>query len=149
MSWLAGGNDRHSIIAELPILAAPFDALYQALWTQSHLDPEVLEVCRLRIAQLHRSDVEWQRREVALASDKIQSLTHWDTVNLFSSAEHACLAFTEVYVMDAQALTDAHADMVKSYYGEAGLVLLVEALGIFDGMTRLSLLWQLPTPESS
>jgi acetylglutamate kinase len=46
--------------------------------------------------------------------------------------------------MDAQALTDEHAAEVKAHLGDAGLVLLVEALGILDGMTRLSLLWQLP-----
>ena len=46
--------------------------------------------------------------------------------------------------MDAQALTDELADAVKAHFGDAGLVLLVEALGILDGMTRLSLLWQLP-----
>jgi hypothetical protein len=45
--------------------------------------------------------------------------------------------------MDAQALTDEHAEAVKSHFGDAGMVLLVEALGILDGMTRLSLLWQL------
>jgi hypothetical protein len=54
------------------------------------------------------------------------------------------LAFTEVYAMDTQALTDQHAQAVKRHFGDAGLVLLVEALGILDGMTRLSLLWQLP-----
>jgi hypothetical protein len=54
------------------------------------------------------------------------------------------LAFTEVYAMDAQALTDTLAADVKTHFGDAGLVLLVEALGILDGMTRLSLLWQLP-----
>ena len=33
-------------------------------------------------------------------------------------------------------------------YQAPGLVALVEALGILDGMTRLSLLWQLPAEQS-
>ena len=46
--------------------------------------------------------------------------------------------------MDVQALTDQHEEAVKTHFGDEGLVLLVEALGILDGMTRLSLLWELP-----
>ncbi|MDB4476472.1 hypothetical protein N9052_02710 [bacterium] len=146
MSWLAG-DDRQSIIGQLPALAAPLGNLYQALWSQSHVPPAVLELCRLRLAQLHGSEVEWRRREVTLAFGEAQALDQWESSELFGGNLRACLAFTEVYAMDAQALTDAHADLVKSYYGEAGLVLLVEALGILDGMTRLSLLWQLPVQE--
>ena len=127
----------------LPDIAAPFTRLYQSLWSQPHLPAAVLELCRLRLAQLHGCEVEWQRSEVALAEGKRGSLARWDIDEEFSDAERACLAFTEVYAMDAQALADAHATAVKSYFGDAGLVLLIEALGIFDGMTRLSILWQL------
>ncbi|HEY6132172.1 MAG TPA: hypothetical protein VIV27_09140, partial [Halioglobus sp.] len=73
-----------------------------------------------------------------------QQLTRWNSDHSFSAAERACLAFTEVYAMDAQAVTDELAAAVKAHFGDAGLVLLVEALGVLDGMTRLSLLWQLP-----
>ena len=147
MSWLAGGDDRQSIIQQLPAVAEPYGKLYQALWAQPHLPPAVLELCRLRLAQLHGSEVEWRRREVTLAPGEAQALDRWESSELYDENLRACLAFTEVYAMDAQALTDAHADNVKSYYGEAGLVFLVEALGILDGMTRLSLLWQLRVQE--
>ncbi len=136
-------KNRKAMLGILPDIATPFTALYQSLWRQSHLPAAVLELCRLRLAQLHRCEVEWQRSEMALTAEKRGSLARWDIDSEFSDAERACLAFTEVYAMDAQALTDAHAEAVKSYFGDAGLVLLIEALGIFDGMTRLSLLWQL------
>jgi alkylhydroperoxidase family enzyme len=144
MPWISSGNDRDETIRVLPDIAVGFDALYQSLWTQPHLPAEVLELCRLRLAQLHRCVVEMQRRDCELPQDKRNNLEHWNTHVSFSSAERACLAFTEVYAMDAQALTDEHAAAVKWHFGDAGLVLLVEALGILDGMTRLSLLWQLP-----
>ncbi|MDG2048435.1 MAG: hypothetical protein P8J79_14585 [Halioglobus sp.] len=143
MGWVTNGDDRDTTIGELAELAAPFDALYASLWTQSHVPADVLELCRLRLAQLHRCAVELQRQEIAIPAGKTAHLAHWDTGSLFSPAERACLAFTEVYAMDVQALTDQHADAVKMHFGDAGLVLLVEALGILDGMTRLSLLWQL------
>jgi len=75
---------------------------------------------------------------------KREQLSNWDTDSRYSAMERACLAFTEVYAMDTQAITDELAEAVKLHVGDAGLVLLVEALGILDGRTRLSLLWQLP-----
>lgn len=149
MSWLNTGTDRQSTIAVLPEIAAAHDTLYQSLWTQPHLPPAILELCRLRLAQLHRCALELQRQEYAILDDKREYLTHWDTDSRFSDAERACLAFTEVYAMDTQAITDELAEAVKRHVGDAGLVLLVEALGILDGMTRLSLLWQLPAMADS
>ena len=144
MVWISSGNDRASTIAVLPEIAGSFAALYAALWTQPHLPAPVLELCRLRLAQLHQCAVEIERSDCALAADKYANLAHWNTHRSFTDAERACLAFTEVYAMDTQALTDELAAAVKVHFGDAGLVLLVEALGILDGMTRLSLLWQLP-----
>lgn len=143
MSWLSGGADREQIIGMLPELAGPYRRLYEALFAQSHLPPEILELCRLRLAQLHRNDLEFERRDMALSEDRRSSLSGWESNKAFSAPERACLAFTEVYAMDAQALTDEQADAVKEHFGDAGLVTLIEALGILDGMTRLSLLWQL------
>ena len=144
MNWLNSGTDHQSTTAVLPDIAAAYDTLYQSLWTQPHLPAQTLELCRLRLAQLHRSTVELQRQEYPVQEGKREHLTHWDTDSRFSAAERACLAFTEVYAMDTQAITDELAEAVKLHVGDAGLVLLVEALGILDGRTRLSLLWQLP-----
>ena len=143
MGWVSSGDDRDSTIGEIAELAAPFAALYASLWTQRHVPADILELCRLRLAQLHQCAVELQRQEIRIPAKKSERLAQWDADPIFSPAERACLAFTEVYAMDTQALTDQHADAVKMHFGDAGLVLLVEALGILDGMTRLSLLWQL------
>lgn len=144
MVWVSAGLDRDATIRVVPDIAASFNKLYQALWTQPHLPADVLELCRLRLAQLHQCPLELQRHDAAVADDKRNNLAQWNSHDSFSNAERACLAFTEVYAMDAQAITDELAAAVKSHYGDSGLVLLVEALGILDGMTRLSLLWQLP-----
>src|SRR5690606_36590661 len=118
-----------------------FTALYRSLWLQPYLPASVLELCSLRLAQLHRCEVELRRRECDIAPEQVEQLANWHADVNFSEAERACLAFTEVYAMDAQAITDELAAQVKAHFGDAGLVMLVEALGIFDGMTRLSLLW--------
>jgi hypothetical protein len=144
VNWLNSGTDHQSTIAVLPDIAAAYDTLYQSLWTQPHLPAQTLELCRLRLAQLHRSTVELQRQEYPVQEGKREQLSNWDTDSRYSALERACLAFTEVYAMDTQAITDELAEAVKLHVGDAGLVLLVEALGILDGRTRLSLLWQLP-----
>lgn len=150
MSWISTGGDRRSIVGELTEIAAPYLALEQSLWHQPHLPAEVLELCRLRLAQLHRCAVELARTGWEIPEEKKAALTHWERSELFTAADRGCLAFTEVYAMDAQALTDDHAAAVKAHFGDAGLVLLVEALGLLDGAMRVSLLWALsPEGEAS
>ncbi|MCX2980934.1 hypothetical protein EYC98_08660 [Halieaceae bacterium IMCC14734] len=144
MSWLADAADRQQVLAAMPELAASYTQLYAQLWTLPQLPASSLELCRLRLAQLHNSAVEWQKSEAELAPGQRLALVDWPSSELFDSAERACLDFCEVYAMDTQAITDAQAEAVKQHHGDAGLVALVEALGLFDGMTRLSLLWQLP-----
>ena len=143
MGWVSAEDDRDATIGVAAELAAPFAALYESLWTQPHIPADVLELCRLRLAQLHQCAVELQRHDAVIPAEKAECLAGWAVNPIFSPAEGACLAFTEVYAIDTQALTDQHADAVKHHFGDSGLVLLVEALGILDGMTRLSLLWQL------
>ena len=149
MVWVSNAADRESVLSILPDIAADFNALYAALWTQPHLPADVLELCRLRLAQLHRCELEWQRSECAVNPEKRGHLSDWNTHHGFTSGERACLEFTEVYAMDPQSLTDAQSFAVKAHFDDAGLVLLVEALGILDGMTRLSLLWELPANAES
>lgn len=57
-----------------------------------------------------------------------------------SSAEHAALEFAEVYGQDPEAITDQLAAAVKAHFGEAGLVALIEALGMIDGRIRLGMM---------
>jgi len=143
---LVTGDSREAVLAQLPGIAPAFDTLYRALWQQQHVPAPVLELCRLRLAQLHDSAADWQRVEQPLPAGRREALRDWHRDPGFTAAERACLAFAEVYAMDAQALTDEQAEAVKAHYGDAGLVLLIEALGIFDGMARVSRLWDLPAP---
>ena len=143
-SWINGATSRDGVLALLPDIGSAYESLCAALWQQPHLPGEVLELCRLRLAQLHGSEVELSRSEVALAAAQRDALADWHREDAITAAQKACLSFTEVYAMDAGAITDEHAEAVKVHFGDAGLVMLIEALGVFDGMVRLSLLWRLP-----
>ena len=140
-SWINRSGEFDSVLAELPDIAAAYRRLYDSLWQQPYLPGEVLECCRLRLAMLHASAHDCTRHDFPLSEDKRTHLAGWPAHPAFEPGERACLGFTEVYAMDAQALTDELAEQVKQHYGDAGLVLLIEALGIFDGMARLNRLW--------
>lgn len=143
MSWIAPARDRQVLMSQLPEIGDLFQALYASFWQLPQLPATTLELCRLRIAQLHRSELDWQIRQVTVPQAQREELTRWPASPHFSAAERACLALTEVHAMDAGAITDAQADAVKAHYGEVGLVALLQALGVFDGMIRLGLLWGL------
>lgn len=142
MSWIAGDLNREQIMARLPAIGEHFQSLRASLYQLAQLPPETVELCRLRLAQLHRSDTDFALQEYPLASDKREQLQNWHSATPFSAGERACLELTEVHAMDCSAVTDAQADAVKRHYGEAGLVALLQALGVFDGFIRLGLIWQ-------
>jgi len=148
MTWFNAASSRDDILSVLPDYQAGFNALYNTLWQLQEIPPVTLELCRLRIAQLHCCDTEWQRQEVDIPTVRRDALTSWHRSERFNPGEQACLAFAEVYAMDPQAITDEQADAVKTAYGEPGLVALIEALGLFYGLTRLSQLWEL-SPENA
>lgn len=131
----------------LPEIGRHFAALYQSFWTLESLPAETLELCRLRLAQLLGSDVAWHHQEVALAPRLRDELSRWPDNALFSPAQKACLELTEMHAIDARSITDAQAEAVKSYFGEVGFVALVQALGVFDAMIRLGLIWGLSSMQ--
>ena len=143
MTWFTEARTQQHIIEMAPTLASAYQAFYDSFWQLTSVPASVLELCRLRVAQLHHSDYQWQYQQVDVTIEQRESLSQWNKSPVFSATDKACLAFTEVYCMDPQSITDGQADAVKSKLGDAGLVALIEALGMFYGMTRVSQLWEL------
>lgn len=143
MAWIAPGDKRQALMNQLPGIGDRFEGLYAAFWQLPQLPAATLELCRLRLAQLHSSELDWAIEEVPVPRAQRDELRQWPDSSHFDAPERACLALTEVHAMDATAITDAQAEAVKQYFGEEGLVALLQALGVFDGMIRLGLLWGL------
>ena len=140
MSWLAPQQSWRHVLDELPVIGERFTPFYESFWQLPQLPAETVELCRLRVAQLHQNTVEFERSAVTLPAVKRDALANWNRDDSFTAAERACLAFTEVYTMDVSAITDEQAAAVKEHYGDAGLVALVQALGLFYAATRLGML---------
>jgi hypothetical protein len=123
--------------------AASFARLSASLWQQPYVTTEMLELCRLTLARLHRDEIEIAalnprlgqhqlaapRRAAVLAGDTYRSTQ-------FTAADKAVLQFTECYALDAQSIADEVAREAKDHLGEAGLVFLIEALGCLDARIR-------------
>lgn len=123
--------------------ATSFARLSASVWAQPYVSAELLELCRLTLARLHRDETEIaavnprvaprqsgaQRRTAVLAGT-----THSNAA--FSVAEKAVLLFCECYALDAQSIADEVAQAAKDHLGEPGLVFLIEALGLLDARIR-------------
>ncbi|MBS0378564.1 MAG: hypothetical protein JSS29_08765 [Proteobacteria bacterium] len=123
--------------------AASFARLWQSLWVAPYVSAELLELCRLTLARLHRDAAELGAPNphldagtpgAARRAAVLGGIVH--RTDGFSGAERAVLQFAECYGLDAQRIPDETADAVKASLGEAGLVFLIEALGCLDGRIR-------------
>lgn len=147
--WLpvsAPGATAFDRVFELrPDLYADYRAFLTAFWTRPSVSPIVLELCRLRVAQVVGCEAELRlryepARAAGLEESKIALLARWPTATAFTGAERACLAYAEQFVLDAHGITDAQADEVTAHLTPAGLVALTEALALFEGFARFRLI---------
>jgi alkylhydroperoxidase family enzyme len=131
-----------------------FRRFYALFWEKGLVDPVLLELCRLRIAQLHGCEAELRVRyqpalDAGLAEEKIAALGDAAHSPLFGEAERACIALAELFAMDPHAITDADAARVVAALGDAGTVALVEALALFDGFARFRLMLEVEPPGAA
>lgn len=128
-------------------LFADYSRFISSVWQDSGLPPSLLELCRLRIAQLHNCKAEFNRRyriaDQQSVDRKIACLTQWPNSDLFSQQEKACLHLAELFAMDPHSISDEDAEQAKLTIFDKGLVALMEAFAMFDGFCRFQLLLQI------
>jgi alkylhydroperoxidase family enzyme len=131
-----------------------FRRFYALFWEQKLVDPVILELCRLRVAQIHGCEPELRLRyrpalDAGLSEEKIAAIADASHSPLFGESERACLAFAELFAIDPHAIDDEDAARVVAALGDAGTVALVEALALFDGFARFRLVFGVEAPESA
>lgn len=126
-----------------PELAECFTQFHHAIWHQPHVPLTVLELCRLRIAQLLSSDIDLAVRYASttaqLSAQKISQLDNYHRSAEFSELERACIQVAECFVIDPGMISDEMAAQVIAHVDDAGYVALLEACGVFEGFTRFRL----------
>lgn len=125
--------------------AAALRDVERAVWAQGLVSPDVLELCRLRIAQILRCTTALEHRTpqaVAAGLDEtlVDALTSWPTDPGFDSRTRACLGYAEQILIDAQGVDDDQARAVIDEIGEGGFLVLTYACGVFETTQRARIL---------
>lgn len=98
------------------------------LAARAAVDADVLDVCESRIAALLGLDAIEERGQR-------------------TAAQHACLAFTDQFVIDVSAMTDGLVAAVAAELGADGLVNFVNALLVVEQRLRAQLMFGRLIPE--
>jgi alkylhydroperoxidase family enzyme len=155
VSWLARAAGIEPSFARVfglrPDLLEGFERLYGLIWDKRLVDPVLLELCRLRVAEILGCDAERKARspaavESGLDEGAIAELATWRTSARFSDLERACLAFCEGFVKDVHGLTDEDVATITRLLGEPGTVALAEAVGLFEGFCRFRIALGIQAP---
>lgn len=146
MTWLpVEPSDRPTLGARVGLGVEVDDRLEELrrdLWRAGGVDPRLLELCRLRVDQLvgDRGDLAARSPaavEAGLDEGKVAELPAWSESPRFDATDRAVLAFTELYVMDAHAVTDDDCAEVTAVLPPAGVATLTTSLAVFEGLARL------------
>lgn len=113
--------------------------LHGELWQA--LDPEVLELCRLRIASLQADERESARPApgAPVPPKKAAAIGDWPDSPLFNERERACLAFTEQFVGDVAGVSQGDIDALLAHFSPGEVQAFVSALLALDQHQRLAL----------
>ena len=152
MTWLpqqaAGTGSFERAFGLRPNLFDAWRRFAVLLWDAGLVDPIVLELCRLRIGQMHGAACPPQATNPAsLPARKADDLATWWRSDAYDETERACLRFAEQFALDPKGITDAEAAALTGALGDAGTVAFVEALAIFDGFARFARILELGETE--
>jgi alkylhydroperoxidase family enzyme len=129
------------VLAGRPDVATALAAAHRAAWDA--VDPRLLELCRLRTAQLLGCTEEAAARTPGLDADPavFDDVASWPTSPLFDDRDRAVLAWCEQYVIDVASMDDDTAGAVRAHLGDAGLVDLTNAFLVIEQRQRLRTAW--------
>ncbi len=111
------------------------------------VEPRLLEIARLRIAQLlgHLDELSCRTPGPAgpvLEEDTVTALSSWPSSDRFDDRDRAVLAFVEQYVLDVATVTDEQIATLVEHLGASGVSDLVHGVLVVEQRMRLTLAWQ-------
>jgi len=130
---------------------AAVEAAQATMWDR--VDPALLELARVRIAQLlgddHAAGLRSRRAiDAGLTETTMAELRHWPTSPQFGERERQCLALTEQFMVDVNGVTDEQVAVVVATIGAAETHAFVGALWAFEQVLRLCLVLGIHPPPA-
>jgi len=145
MSWLHGLAEASSafeaVLGLHPELLQLYRAFYGALWDHHLVAPNLLELCRLRIAAIHGCEAERAIRHAAagVTDAQLAALDRWRAAGCFSPVERAALALADKMPWEHHGVTDEDVAALRVHLTDPQVVALTVALTLFDANCRLRL----------
>ncbi|MFM7536906.1 MAG: carboxymuconolactone decarboxylase family protein [Acidimicrobiales bacterium] len=136
---------RVPVLDEATGVASALADNHAAAWAAA--EPRLLELARLRIAQLLGHPDELAGRTVGAAGpvldeDAVTALASWPSSGLFDGRDRAVLAFVEQYVLDVATVTDEQVASLVEHLGAPGVSDFVHGVLVVEQRMRLTLAWQ-------
>ena len=129
------------VLADRPAVAEALADAHRAAWAA--VDPRLLELCRVRTAQLLGCAQEAAARTPGVEVDPatVDEVAAWPTSPRFDARDRAVLAWCEQYVIDVASMDDDTVAAVREHLGETGLVDLTNAFLVIEQRQRLRTAW--------
>jgi AhpD family alkylhydroperoxidase len=112
------------------------------LWSESALDPALIELTTLRVAQLTESDYEWARHRglaerSGVSRAEIEALAAWITSEgIFTPEQRAALQLTEEVTLGVEAGEET-VQLVRDLLGERATLELTVLIAFYGMVARL------------
>ena len=137
-SWPTDWNELRALAPD-PI--ERYVELYQVI--DECVDPVIVELCRLRIADLlgaqgHRALRRPKAAAAGLSEGKIDGLARWPDSPLFSDAERACLAFAEQFCIGADTVSDADVAAVLAHLTPDECYAFTNGVWVMEALARMT-----------
>ena len=118
------------------------------------VDPVLVELCRLQLAQTHQCEFAQQLRyrlatEAGLTEEKIAALSNYYNSPLFSHVERVCIGFTEQFAMDPSSVGDEEIARLSAALGPEPMIYLLKAISVMDMLQRSMVAFALETPDTT
>ena len=116
-------------------------------------DPVLVELCRIRIAQLVESafdlSLRYQpARTSGLDETKIAAITRYPESELFSERERAALEYAEQFAIQSSSISDEDVLRVQAHLTIEEFIYLTKALGVIDQFARANSAFRLGAADA-
>jgi len=117
------------------------------------VDPVLLELCRIRVAQLVESTFDLSlryapARAAGLGEDKLDAVADYPDSPQFTDRERAVLEFAEQFVIQSSSISDDDVTRVQAHLTPEEFIYLTKALGVLDQFARANSAFRLAPAES-
>jgi len=144
-----------------PEVLAAYAELMATVWEQTELEPELLELARLRMATLTRCQVDAARRYrtaawSGIAEERVARLPSWPTDASFSARERRALRYAEEFALEPASVTEDCWAGLDAEFGAEETVQLTMSFAVLvefqrfclaAGVDDISIRWS-PTVEA-